>query len=264
MGHLPWHDGVGRRVGNKLRHIRKLKEPPDPKQIKQRSKTKNKRFASRGRAKAGDRILLCDPETPVEVLTNLFARYPNRVGGIRRTNCNSRHRKSREANRFTHYRRECGLSTHSHIKQSSTKQKEPTNTPQIKLIQDLPQTFGPGSIRAPITDLHNSAAQSSFAILAILALLPLLKLIAPAQHTRNPRKPLDIPRHTRSRSSPARILLKRLPIVICLICSSITTWENNINPRREILVEQTLIDVEDRLLLESKVLQSGRGTALLP
>ena len=28
--HQPWHDGVGRRVGKRLRHIRRPKKPPDP------------------------------------------------------------------------------------------------------------------------------------------------------------------------------------------------------------------------------------------
>ena len=28
--HQPWHDGVGRRVGKRLRHIRKPRVPPDP------------------------------------------------------------------------------------------------------------------------------------------------------------------------------------------------------------------------------------------
>ena len=267
MGYLPWHDGVGRRVGKRLRRIRKPKKPPDPKQTERTSKKKNKRSATRtrGHATVGDRIpLLWDPETPVEVLANFYARHAKArvVGGRRRTICNSEHRESRAADRRKHYKRECGLSTHSHNKQSAEKssKEEPTNIPQDL---DLPRNFGPGSIRHPITDPHNSAAQSSFAILAIFVLLPLLKLFTPAQHRRKPRKAPDRPRQKRSRSNPARKLLHHLPIIICLICSGITTWENNTNSRREMFLGQTLNKVKDRLVRESKVLQSGRGTALL-
>ena len=113
MGAHPctWHDGVGRRVGKRLRHIRKPQKPPDPEE-KKTEQNSTKISAERGRATAAGRHKRA-PSTPPEKKVNiLFCLYSQHaagpiIGGSRRTICNSKHKQSRATDRG-HHHQTCG------------------------------------------------------------------------------------------------------------------------------------------------------------
>ena len=178
--HLPWHDGVGRRVGKRLRHIRKPRKPPDPRAVPKQQHSK-KKPSDRGRSAAEEDHQKCGPRpSPEELVNTLFQLYkrhaPGRkICGSRRTICNSQHKQSRADDRGWHYR-QCGsarfLTKKTPVKSSQTQ----TNniTPPIQTSHNLPTHFGPESIRPP---LHWTSQSNLINIPAMVLGLSLIRLL---------------------------------------------------------------------------------------
>ena len=219
--HQPWHDGVGRRVGDKLRHIRKPRKPPDPKNEKKKTQRSAKNSTNRGRAAAVEDHQGGPPSPPEELAEILFQFYkqhaPGRIiCGSRRTICNSKHKQSRAVDREWHYRR-CGSARFTHKKTFGTsshhRKKDDIRLP-IQISHNLPTQWGPASIRPPI---HCTAqSSSSINILAMVIGLNLLRRITSTQKASQ---------HTNKRQNPLRrfIINTCTVILLCLSCTSIGT-----------------------------------------
>ena len=239
--HQPWHDGVGRRVGKRLRHIRKPRKPPDPKDCNNKTQSKTQRSreksTNRGRAAAeGDHHGAGAPPLPpdrkVEIMFHLLSRHaPGRfICGSRRTICNSTHQYSRKVDREWHYRR-CGSARFTHQKtfgKSSQHQKKDHIRLPIQLSHNLPTQRGPASIRPPV----HYTAQSSSSI-NILAMVIGLNLLRRLTSTRKASQ------QTFKRQNPFRrfIINTCAVVLLCLSCISIGTrfiqtehpWTSTIN-----------------------------------
>ena len=116
--HQPWHDGVGRRVGKRLRHIRRPKKPPDPgPSIKEWKHTKRKKKKSKESA-------VVTISLSIDGLFNLFSRRAvgRRIGGRRWPSCATKHRLSRERFRARYYHKRGRFS-----RKSSNQKKNQTN-----------------------------------------------------------------------------------------------------------------------------------------
>ena len=98
--HQPWHDGVGRRVGKGLRHIRRPKKPPDPK-----PSVKKWQHTIQGKKSPG-KPAVATISPSIEGLFNLFLRRAVgcRIGGRCWATCAPKHRLSRALHRARYYR----------------------------------------------------------------------------------------------------------------------------------------------------------------
>ena len=115
--HQPWHNGVGRRVGKRLRHIRRPKKPPDPKpSVKKWQHTIQKK-------KLPGKPAVATISLSTEGLFNLFSpcAVGRRIGGRRWATCAPKHRLSRALHRARYYRSR-GMSSRRSSDQSKTAQ----------------------------------------------------------------------------------------------------------------------------------------------
>ena len=128
--HQPWHDGVGRRVGKRLRHIRRPKKPPDPK-----ASVKERKHPIRRKKQPENKPEVATISQSLEGLFNLFSRRAvgRRIGGRRWPSCATKHRLSRERFRARYYHKRGRFS-----RKSSNQKKNQTNKDRASSTTPLP------------------------------------------------------------------------------------------------------------------------------
>ena len=130
--HQPWHDGVGRRVGKRLRHIRRPKKPPDPgPSVKEWKHTKRKKKKPKESA-------VVTISLSIEGLFNLLSRRAvgRRIGGRRWPSCATKHRQSRELFRARYYHSRGRFS-----RRSSNQENTPNKKRASSFMTALPPIF---------------------------------------------------------------------------------------------------------------------------
>ena len=128
--HQPWHDGVGRRVGKRLRHIRRPKKPPDPK-----PSVKERKHTTRRKKQPENKPEVATISQSLEGLFNLFSQRAvgRRIGGRRWPSCATKHRLSREKFRARYYHKRGRFS-----RRSSNQKKNQTNKDRASSTTPLP------------------------------------------------------------------------------------------------------------------------------
>ena len=179
--HQPWHDGVGRRVGKRLRHIRRPKKPPDPgPSIKEWKHTKRKKKKPKESA-------VVTISLSIDGLFNLFSRRAvgRRIGGRRWPSCATKHRLSRELFRARYYHKHGRFSRRSSNRENTPNKKRASSfmtalpTP---IFPNLPTISKVKHKRPPIYGL------SSTAIAIVLTITLIFWFIQRFTHIFSPRK----------------------------------------------------------------------------
>ena len=238
--HQPWHDGVGRRVGKRLRHIRKPRVPPDPggnrpAKLDQRRK---KCLSKRGRGPT-------DSGGTLPGRLNLPGRRAAAriICGVRRTGCNSHHKCRRAMDRDYHYR-PCGMSRH-HTKifvKEKLRNQFYKSAPPVQIIceKHLPTQFGPANIKHPIcsnTSNYNHGT-GTVAMVATLIIPTLIqrraKRASASRAAKVQRRSKRIIKRIHGQREPLRkwlSILTFVTITICLIhrCIYVNTQQQHFN-----------------------------------
>ena len=154
--HQPWHDGVGRRVGKRLRHIRRPKKPPDPgPSVKEWKHTKRKK-------KKPNESAVVTISLSIEGQFNLFSlrAVGRRIGGRRWPSCATKHRLSRERFRARYYHKRGRFSRKSsNPKKNHTNKDRASSTTPLSILRThiLPTLLNVKSKLQTINSLFSTA-----------------------------------------------------------------------------------------------------------
>ena len=167
--HQPWHDGVGRRVGKRLRHIRKPKKPPDPGGKKSMKKHQPKRRSTQSQEEGKHPVSM---DGYVRLLK--YHSGGRIIRGRRYVNCGERHVDKRALDRERFYS-PCGMSRRRtklfYQRKMRERQYKATPPAPIQTEQVLPPQSNPRSLMHPVCSNINSSHHGIAAIAVVVALI---------------------------------------------------------------------------------------------